>query len=150
MIAMGAAYATWWPAETSAQGASSLLEGRVTSSSGGAVAGIPVRARKNGGTFAVSVYTNARGEYSFPDWSDVSAGSYTVSITLPDYALATKEGVALSAGKTSKVDFTLTPRTPSVEDATASEIIAALPGTDDQKHLFIQCDNCHTLQWALR
>jgi streptogramin lyase len=149
MMALGGAYTAWWPAETSAQGRVSLLEGRVASS-GGAVAGVPVRARKNGSTIAVSVYTNMRGEYSFPEWADVSAGTHTVSITLPDFEHATKEGVALAAGKTTKVDFTLTPRTPTVEDATASEIIAALPGTDDQKHLFIQCDNCHTLQWELR
>ena len=148
MIAMGAAYASWWPAETSAQG-TTLLEGRVTSS-GAAVAGVPVRARKSNSTFAVSVYTNTSGQYSFPDWSDVSAGTYTVSITLPDFVHATKEGVTLAAGKTTKVDFALQPKTPTVADATASEIIAALPGTDEQKHLFIQCDNCHTLQWALR
>ena len=149
VIGLGAAYSYWRPAETHAQSAS-LLAGRVTSTSGGAVAGVPVRARKNSGTFAVSVYTNSNGEYSFPDWADVSAGSYAVSITLPDFVHANKEGVTLAAGKTTKVDFALDPRTPSVEDATASEIIAALPGTDAQKHLFIQCDNCHTLQWALR
>jgi streptogramin lyase len=149
-IAMGAAFAYWWPAETSAQGRVSLLEGKVTSSSGAAVAGIPVRARKTNGTFAVSVYTNSNGEYSFPDWADISAGSYALSITLPDFAHANKDGVTLAANKTTKVDFQLQPRTPTVQDATASEIIAALPGTDAQKHLFIQCDNCHTLQWALR
>jgi streptogramin lyase len=148
-LVLGAAYSYWRPAETHAQSAS-LLAGRVTSTSGGAVAGVPVRARKNSGTFAVSVYTNSNGEYSFPDWADVSAGSYAVSITLPDFVHASREGVTLAAGKTAKVDFQLEPRTPSVEDATASEIIAALPGTDAQKHLFIQCDNCHTLQWALR
>ena len=140
VIGLGAAYSYWRPAETHAQSAS-LLAGRVTSTSGGAVAGVPVRARKNSGTFAVSVYTNSNGEYSFPDWADVSAGSYAVSITLPDFVHANKEGVTLAAGKTTKVDFALDPRTPSVEDATASEIIAALPGTDAQKHLFIQCDN---------
>jgi len=149
VIALGAAYAYWGPAETSAAG-TALLEGKVTSTSGGAVAGVPVRARKNSGTFAVSVYTNTSGEYSFPDWADISAGSYAVSITLPDFAHASRDGVTLTADKTTKVDFQLEPRTPSVEDATASEIIAALPGTDAQKHLFIQCDNCHTLQWALR
>ena len=148
MIALGVAYAYWWPAETSAAG-TTLLEGRVTSG-GAAVAGIPVRARKDNGTFAVSVYTNTTGEYSFPDWADVTPGSHTVSITLPDFVHASREGVALTADKTTRVDFALQARTPSVEDATASEIIAALPGTDDQKHLLIQCDNCHTLQWALR
>jgi streptogramin lyase len=148
MVALVAGYAYWWPAETSAAGVS-LLEGKVTSG-GAAVAGIPVRARKNNGTFAVSVYTNSNGEYSYPDWADVSVGSYTVSIALPDFAPASREAVALTADKTTKVDFTLQPRQPAVADATASEIISALPGTDDQKHLLIQCDNCHTLQWALR
>jgi len=42
--------------------------------------------------------------------------------------------VTLTADKATKVDFKLEPRTPSFEDATASEIIAALPGTDAQKH----------------
>jgi streptogramin lyase len=149
MIGLAAAYSYWWPTVTSAQGRVGLLEGRVTAS-GSPAAGVPVRARKNGGTFAVSVYTNSSGQYSFPDWADVSAGSYTVSITLPEFVHATKDSVALAAGKTTKVDFALEPRTPTFEDATASEIIAALPGTDAQKHLFIQCDNCHTLQWALR
>ena len=148
-IAFGVAISACWPAEGSAQGAS-LLAGRVTSAAGGAVAGVPVRARKANSTFAVSVYTNSNGEYDFPDWADISAGSYALSITLPDFVHAKKEGVALTAGKTTKVDFTLEPRTPTIEDATATEIIAALPGTDEQKHLFIQCDNCHTLQWALR
>ena len=94
LIALGAAYATWWPAETSAQG-TVLLEGRVTSG-GAAVAGIPVRARKTNSTFAVSVYTNTSGEYDFPDWADISAGTYAVSITLPDFVHANKEGMTLN------------------------------------------------------
>ncbi len=148
-IAFGVLFSAWWSAESSAQG-TSLLAGRVTSSAGGPVAAVPVRARQANGTFAVSVYTNSNGEYDFPDWADISAGTYAVSITLPDFVHANKEGVTLTAGDTTQVDFALEPRTPTIEDATASEIIAALPGTDEQKHLFIQCDNCHTLQWALR
>src|SRR3989442_14787557 len=58
--------------------------------------------------------------------------------------------MTLSAGKTARADFTLKPRQPSIGDATASEIVAALPGSDEQKHLFVQCDNCHSLQYALR
>ena len=148
-IAFGALFSAWWSLDTSAQG-NSLLAGRVTSSAGGPVAAVPVRARQANSTFAVSVYTNANGEYFFPDWADIAAGSYTVSITLPDFVHAKQEGVMLTAGDTTRVDFALEPRTPTIEEATATEIVAALPGTDEQKHLFIQCDNCHTLQWALR
>src|SRR5207249_10300642 len=52
--------------------------------------------------------------------------------------------------KTSRTDFDWPPREPTIADATASEIVAALPGTNEQKHLFIQCDNCHSLQYAVK
>ena len=135
-----------WPSEvTAAEG--SLLEGRVTSSTGETLAGIPVRA--NRGNITVTVYTNSRGEYSYPEWSHMSAGSYSIGVELPDYEIITQT-VTLSAGSTASVDLKLTARTPSVEDVTASEIMAALPGTNEQKHLAIQCDNCHSLQFAFR
>ena len=68
---------------------------------------------------------------------------------LPDFERAATR-ITVSEGKPAKVDFTLKSKPLAYEDATASEIIAALPGTDHQKTLFIQCDNCHTLQFALR
>jgi streptogramin lyase len=128
----------------------SLLGGRVVSSSGQPLAGIPVRAHRENSNVTVSVYTNSRGDYSFPGWSDLSAGSYSVAIELPEFEPVKREAVTLSAGKTVRVDFSLQSRQPSVADATAAEIVAALPGSDDQKHLLIQCDNCHSLQFALR
>jgi virginiamycin B lyase len=128
----------------------SLLGGRVASSSGQPLAGIPVRAHRGNSNVAVSVYTNSRGEYSFPAWSDLSAGPYSVAIDLPDFVPVKREAVTLSSGRTARLDFTLQSRQPSIADATASEIVAALPGSDDQKHLLIQCDNCHSLQFALR
>jgi len=135
-----------WPTEVVAV-EGSLLEGRVTSLTGEVLAGIPVRASRD--NITVSVYSNSKGEYFYPDWSQVKAGSYSVSVELPDYEHI-RQTVVLSAGKTAKLDMKLTARTPSVEDATASEIVAALPGTDEQKHLLIQCDNCHSLQHAFR
>ena len=128
----------------------SLLRGRVSSSSGPPLAGVPVRAHRENSNIAVSVYTDGHGDYLFPGWSDVSVGSYSIAIDLPDFEPIRREAVTLSAGKTARVDFTLQSRQPSITDATASEIVAALPGTDDQKHLLIQCDNCHSLQFALR
>ena len=134
-----------WPSSALAQ--VSLLEGQVTARSGEPIAGIPVRAKR--GTIAVTVYSNRDGDYAYPEWAQISAGDYSVSVELPDYEIITQP-VTLTTGNTARVNFTLTPRTPSFEDATASEIIAALPGTPEQKHLAIQCDNCHSLQHALR
>lgn len=137
------------PETVAAEEDGALLSGRVVSSSGEALAGVPVRARREGANFAVAVYTGENGEYAFPAWSDVSPGTHRISIELPDFEHAAREGVSLSEGQTQQVDFTLEPRTPTVAEATASEIIAALPGTDEQKVLFAQCSNCHSLQKAL-
>lgn len=138
------------PTESPSAQEQSLLNGRVTSSTGQALAGIPIKAQRAGSNVTVAVYTNARGEYAFPNWSDLTPGSYAVTIELPDFEPVNKDAVSVSAGKATRLDFTLRSRQPSVEDATASEIVAALPGTDQQKVLFAQCSNCHTLQRALR
>jgi len=138
------------PPSNSLAAEDSLLRGRVASSSGQPLAGVPVRAHRENSNIAVSVYTNSRGDYLFPGWSDLSAGSYSIGIDVPDFEPVRREAVMLSAGKTARLDFTLPSRQPSITDATASEIVAALPGSNDQKHLLVQCDNCHSLQFALR
>jgi streptogramin lyase len=127
----------------------SMLGGKVVSSAGAPLAGVPVRARRENGTITLNVFTNTRGEYAFPGWAGLSPGSHAVAIELPDFERATRTAT-LTAGQTRRVDFTLRSRQPTLADATAAEIVAALPGTDEQKHLVIQCDNCHSLQLALR
>jgi streptogramin lyase len=136
------------PAQSAEQMA--LLAGRVTGTDGKPLAGIPVKAHLNNTAITVAVYTDKSGEYSFPSWSDVKPGSYTVKVELPDFEHVNKDGVGIAAGKTQKIDFTLKSKPVAYDDATASEIIAGLPGGDQQKVLFSQCSNCHTLQWALQ
>jgi streptogramin lyase len=126
-----------------------LLAGKVVSSTGEALAGIPIKAHRDNSAITVAVYTDARGEYAFPAWSDLTPGAYSVGIELPDFE-HTAQPAAVSEGKAVKIDFTLKSKPLAYEDATASEIIAGLPGTDQQKVLFSQCSNCHTLQWALQ
>jgi streptogramin lyase len=148
-VAMAAAYAFVSPSATLAAEGASLLAGKVVSSTGEALAGIPVKAHRANSAVTVAVYTDAKGEYAFPAWSDLTPGSYSVGIELPDFE-HTAQPVAVSTGKATKMDFTLKSKPLAYEDATASEIIAGLPGTDQQKTLFSQCSNCHTLQWALQ
>jgi streptogramin lyase len=148
-VAMAAAYAFVLPGAALAAEGASLLAGKVVSSTGEALAGIPVKAHRDNSPIAVAVYTDLKGEYSFPAWSDLTPGSYSVGIELPDFERAAQP-VAVSEGRLTKIDFTLKSKPLAYEDATASEIIAALPGTDQQKVLFSQCSNCHTLQWALQ
>ena len=143
-----AAYTLSPPSAALAADSVSLLAGKVVSTAGEALAGIPVKAHRDNSPVTVAVYTDAKGEYSFPTWSDVTAGAYSVAVELPDFERTAKP-VAVSEGKTAQIDFTLKSKPLAYEDATASEIIAGLPGTDQQKVLFSQCSNCHTLQWAL-
>jgi streptogramin lyase len=149
VVVMAAACAVVSPGATLAEGGTSLLAGRVVSSTGEALAGIPVKAHRDNSAVTVAVYTDAKGEYAFPDWSDLTPGSYSIRIELPDFE-RTAQPVGVSAGKAATIDFMLKAKPLAYEDATASEIIAGLPGTDHQKTLFSQCSNCHTLQWALQ
>jgi streptogramin lyase len=148
-VALAAAYAFVPPAATLAADGPSLLAGKVVSSTGEALAGIPIKAHRDNSAVTVAVYTDAKGEYSFPSWSDLTPGAYSVGVDLPDFEHVAQP-VAVAAGKAAKLDLTLKPKPLAYEDATASEIIAGLPGTDQQKTLFSQCSNCHTLQWALQ
>jgi len=149
VIAMAVAY-TWMQPATIYAAEDSLLAGKVTSASGEALAGIPVRAHRDSSNITVTVYTNSKGEYFYPGWSDVTPGAYTVSIEEPDFEPVRKPGVALAVGKPQKVDFTVTSRTPPKELLRTTDILRGLPGTEEQKFLFSQCSNCHSLQWALQ
>ena len=146
-VAWAAAYLSFGPMKSHAA-EESLLGGKVTSSQGAAVAAIPVRARRANSNITVSVYTNSRGEYSFPGWSDVAPGTHTVSIELPDFEPTKRDAVLLSAGKTAKLDFNLQPRQPLVNEAAIADIVMGLPGTDEQKFLLAQCGHCHSLLGA--
>src|SRR5260370_39831497 len=72
----------WWSPARSLAAHNSLFGGRITTSDKHPVYGIPIRAHRDDTNITVSVYTNGRGEYSFPAWSDLSAGSYSVAIVL--------------------------------------------------------------------
>ena len=123
--------------------------GKVVSSTGEPLAGIPIKAHRDNSTITVAVYTDAKGEYSFPTWSDLTPGSYSVGDRAAGFRAHRASRSRVAEGKPAKIDFTLKAKPLAYEDATASEIIAGLPGTDQQKVLFSQCSNCHTLQWAL-
>jgi streptogramin lyase len=147
-VALAGAYVLVQPSATLAQQTPSLLTGKVVSSTGEALAGIPIKAHRDNSPVTVAVYTDAKGEYSFPTWSDLTPGPYSVAVELPVFE-RTSQNVTVADGKAAKIDFTLKAKPLAYEDATAAEIIDALPGTDQQKVLFAQCSNCHTLQWAL-
>ena len=96
-LAIAAAYAFVSPNAPLAQERASLLAGKVVSSSGEVLAGIPIKAHRDNSPVTVAVYTDAKGEYSFPTWSDLTPGSYSVAVELPDFE-RTARPVAVAEG----------------------------------------------------
>jgi hypothetical protein len=83
-LAVAAVSALTSPATLAADGVS-LLSGKVVSSGGEPLAGIPIKARRDISPMTVAVYTDAKGEYSFPAWSEIKPGSYSIAVELPDF-----------------------------------------------------------------
>src|SRR5437870_61157 len=94
-----------------------LLAGKVVSPTGEALAGIPIKARRDNSPMTVAVYTDAKGEYAFPAWSELKPGSYSIAVDLPDFERVAKP-VALANGKAVTIDFTLKAKPLAYEDAT--------------------------------
>lgn len=84
-VVMVATYVAGSPSAALAAEGPSLLAGKVVSSTGETLAGIPIKAHHDNSTITVAVYTEANGEYSFPAWSDLTPGSYSVGVELPDF-----------------------------------------------------------------
>src|SRR2546425_10518723 len=74
MIALASMYSHISPSNFTAA-EDSLMSGKVVASDGHPLAGVPVRAHRQNSNMAVTVYTNNRGDYLFPRWSDLSSGA---------------------------------------------------------------------------
>jgi len=122
------------------------LRGRVQSSQGEPLGGVPLDARLPGSNVSFVVYTNKQGMYSY---SRLSPGAYTVSIQVPGFQHVSKEGVAVTEGDPAVLDFALEEITPPLEALTTAEVLMSLPGDQRQKTEASRCSNCHSLQFAL-
>src|SRR5262249_40249559 len=137
VVACGMAAAALWATiggfAVRAQGAAALT-GVVTSQEEGKMEGVVVTARRDGGTFSVSVVSDAKGEYSFPR-THLQPGTYNVKIRAIGYDLAGSGTVELPAGKAAKLDLKLQKTADLSKQLTSVEWLMSIPGTDDQKAL---------------
>jgi hypothetical protein len=81
------------------------IDGTVTDKSGAVLPGAAVTV-SNGAGFTQSATTNDRGEYSF---TDLPAGTYSVTISAPAFKDFRTEGMALSADQNIPLDAVLEP-----------------------------------------
>lgn len=128
---------------------SSPVTGTITSS-GKPVVGAAISARANGRTFTTTVYSNDRGEYSFPS---LEAGSYAIRAQAVGYA-AGRADVSVAPGRTANQKFTLSEIQDFEKQLGGAGWIAALP-EDTTQHkrmkqvLLSTCSGCHPPNFIL-
>jgi streptogramin lyase len=109
--------------------------------------GVLVSARRAGSTKTVTVVTDAKGAYAFPN-GRLEAGRYDLSIRAIGYVLAGKASVDLAGGASSRLDLTL--RASNVlelaHQLTDPEWLSSYPLDDKTKFtMFRDCSRCHSL-----
>jgi virginiamycin B lyase len=128
---------------------SAALTGRVTSQAEGAMEGVIVGAKKAGSTITTWVVSNAQGQYSFPR-ERLEPGKYAIGVRAVGYELA-KTSVEVTA-QPAQLDLQLdkvTSKSKLAMQLSNGELLASVPGTNEQKRLLGGCVNCHTLQRVL-
>ncbi|HSG64377.1 MAG TPA: carboxypeptidase regulatory-like domain-containing protein, partial [Gammaproteobacteria bacterium] len=86
-------------------GAAAALTGTVSSENEGAMEGVVVSAKRQGGTIAVAVVSDAEGRYSFPG-DRLAAGDYDVTIRAVGYTLPATR-IAVGTGEAVTLDLRL-------------------------------------------
>lgn len=130
------------PAAARAQPAAALA-GQVTSAAEGPMEGVLVSARKQGGTVAVSVVTDAQGRYSFPA-DRLAQGRYAIAVRAAGYDLAGPRETDVAAGG-SVADIKLVKTNDLKAQLSNAEWLMSAPGPDNLKANLTNCVGCHTL-----
>jgi len=129
-----------------------VLTGRITGASGAPMEGVIVSARRFGGTFTTSVYTDAAGEYYFPRMEE---GKYHVWAQAVGYDAGIAEGITLGPS-VHRQHFTLKPLDNYQLQLRGDEWVASLPEETPHdrkmKEVFrLNCfGGCHSPSHALK
>jgi virginiamycin B lyase len=125
------------------------LTGTVSSAEEGAMEGVLVSARKAGATVTITVVSDAKGRYAFPE-AKLAGGRYALRIRAVGYDLEGPKEAELAAGKAAAVDLKLVKTSDLAAQLSNGEWMASVPGTDAQKGLLLNCVGCHTLERVVR
>jgi streptogramin lyase len=121
------------------------ITGKVSSDAEAAMEGVVVTAHKDGSIVSISVTTDAKGHYAFPE-SRLEPGHYTLAIRAVGYDLAGSGATDVAAESTTKVDLKLQPTKNLPDQLTNAEWMMSIPGTEQQKSALLDCTSCHTLE----
>lgn len=122
------------------------LTGTVSSQQEGKMEGVVVSAKRRGSTMMISVDTNAKGEYAFPQ-DRLAPGIYDITMRAVGYTLKPTSAV-IQAGEPAHVDLQLAKAAPETLalQLTNSEWMQSAPGSSFEKIELLRCLDCHGLQ----
>jgi streptogramin lyase len=129
--------------------APAALTGQVTSDAEGAMEGVVVTAHKGGSIVSVSVTTDARGWYAFPE-SKLVPGEYKITIRAVGYDISVSTTADVVAEKTATADIKLKKTRNLASQLSNAEWMMSIPGTEEQKATLLDCTGCHTLERIVR
>jgi len=129
--------------------APAALTGQVTSEVEGAMEGVVVTAHKDGSIVSVSVTTDARGRYAFPD-NKLVPGEYKITIRAAGYEISVPTTADVVAEKTVTADIKLRKTRNLASQLSNAEWMMSIPGTEEQKAMLLDCTGCHTLERIVR
>jgi len=121
------------------------LAGQVSSAEEGAMEGVLVSAKRDGGSVTVTVVTDKQGRYSFPA-GRLEPGHYSLHVRAVGYDLDAPAGADLAANASTSVDLKLRKTEDLASQLSNGEWLASVPGTDQQKSGLLNCMGCHTLE----
>ena len=124
------------------------LTGKVAAEQG-ALEGVLVSAKKDGGTVTITVVSDKDGRYSFPA-AKLEPGQYALRIRAVGYDLDNTKPVSIAVDKTAIADLTLRKTEDLASQLSNAEWLASMPGTDAQKGQMLNCVGCHTLERPAR
>ncbi|HYT54708.1 MAG TPA: carboxypeptidase regulatory-like domain-containing protein [Verrucomicrobiae bacterium] len=125
------------------------LTGQVSSTEEGPMEGVLVSAKTDGSTVTITVISDQQGRYRFPA-AKLAPGEYSISIRAIGYELEGGGAAKIIADKTANVDLKLKKTQDLAAQLTSAEWIASVPGTTQQKNIFLNCMGCHTVERIMR
>ncbi|PYR37878.1 MAG: hypothetical protein DMF90_05325 [Acidobacteria bacterium] len=133
-----------------AQGSQLLLSGSIKGAAGSGMEGVTVSARGIGKTFTTTVFSDASGEYYFPQ---LEPGKYKVWAQAVGYEAGIVD-LQLN-GPVGRQDFTMRPMQDFTLQLRGDEMVASLPDATYQdrkmKEVFrLSCGGCHNQNMALK
>jgi virginiamycin B lyase len=129
--------------------APAAISGQVTSQAEGAMEGVVVTAHKDGSIVSVSVTSDAKGHYVFPE-NRLEPGHYTLAIRAVGYDLSAPASTDVVSEKMASVDLKLDKTKNLAGQLTNAEWMMSFPGTEEQKAFLLNCTSCHTMERIAR